>query len=477
MTFADTADVLTDLLSTLSTPGPTASTARIVGRDPLAPSPHRLADTSAAAIAAFGLQVAGWEEDRGGAAQEVVVTAADALDQLRAVSLTTVNGVSPHALTDDPTLLGLNDFYPARDGWVFLLSTYPHLRAAVCRVLDCPPDGDAIAARTRHWSALELEEAVVAAGGVAAATRTPAEWSQHPVGSYLATRPVVEIEQIGEATPTRTPQPGRSAGEEAWVPLRGVRVIDNTHVIAGPVATQLLATFGASVLHTSRPDRPDPIGMLALTGGGKHNAYADLRDASTRSALDTVTADAHVFVNSYRNLDKWGFGAADLAARHPGIVVVQVHCWGPQGPWSSRGGFDQLACAATGFALEEGALQGLADGRPALPPTYLLNDYLAAYLSAAGTVAALRRQAVDGGSWRVTVNLARVCTWVREAGLYPASSVADLAMPSPSIGRYVASGPFGQLDQPRSPLSFSGHATPDPGVPTALGTAALQFWS
>ncbi|MDT8913656.1 CoA transferase [Amycolatopsis sp. PS_44_ISF1] len=452
------------------------STIAIVGADPVSPSPHRIAEASAAVIAAFGREVAAADEDRGAPAQRITVTVPDALDQLRAPFLAEVNGVGPEVLSDDPGLLGLNAFYPARDGWVFLVSTYPHLRAAVCDVLGCPPTAEAITDATRMWSAVELEEAVVAAGGVAAAARTGGDWAGHPVGRYLAARPVVEIDRIGDAPACPWPPAGPGHPDEGrWAPLAGIRVLDNTHVIAGPLAARLAGAFGAEVVHTSRPDRPDPIGMLAITGGGKRNAYADLRTPAGCRGFDALAAAADVMLCSYRNLARYGFGPRDLAARHPGIVVAELHCWGPDGPWGARGGFDQLASAATGFALDEGAARGLEPGRPALPPTHLLNDYLAAYLAGAGLVAALRRRAVEGGSWRVRVNLARVCMWVRSHDLFPPGGVAGIALPEPTIARYTVTGPLGTLTEPVIPITFSGHPTPTPGVPTLLGTAPLTF--
>ncbi|MFJ3957593.1 CoA transferase [Arthrobacter sp. NPDC090010] len=471
--FPTTRQMIDELLSTLYGGHPVGdSGVTIVGGDPVSPSPHRLADTSAAAIAAFGHQIAGLDGDRGAAIDHVTVDASEALDQLRAPFLATINQVLPHILTDDQSLLGLNDFYQTSDGWVFLLSTYPHLRRAVCEVLGCPPSADAISASARGWTAIALEEAVVAAGGVAVAARTSEEWAGHPVGRYLAPRPVIELERIGDG-PVR-PLPAMVHTDELtdrWAPLSGIRVVDNTHVIAGPVAARLLAAFGSEVIHTSRPDSPDPIGMLAVTGGGKRNAYADLRTEEGRASFERLSASADVVVNSYRNLTQYGFDPMQLAERHPGIIAAELHCWGPDGPWAQRGGFDQLACAATGFSFDEGLARGDEAGRPALPPTHLLNDYLAAYLVGTGVVAALRRRAREGGSWRVRVNLARVCMWVRAQGTYPVGHVSQIPMPPPTISSYTVTGPLGTMTEPVIPLTFSGHRTPTPGAPTLLGTA------
>lgn len=436
---------------------PVRSTLRVTGADPLVPSVHRLADAMSAAVGAFGLQVAGLAEDSGGAPREITVRAADTIDTLRAPFLTTLGGVDVQTVAEDPTALANNGFRRTADGWVFLITTYPHQRDAVCRVLDCPPLRDRIAEEAARWRSVELEDAVCAAGGVAAAVRTGEQWAAHPAGRHLAGRPVVEVERIGDAPPE--PVPDR------------LRVLDDTHVIAGPVAAKLLGTFGADVLHVSRPDLPDPLAMVALTGGGKRNAWLDLRDPVQAATLRDLVGGADVFVNAYRGTGARGFGPEDLAERRPGIVALDLHCWGADGPWATRGGFDQLACSATGFALEEGA-----GGPPSLPPTHLLNDYLAAWLGAAGVLAALRRRAVEGGSWRVRVTLAGVCTWVRELGMFTAAQVADLPRPgAPTIGMHVVDGPMGRLVEPVLPLEFDGRPAPLPGPPQLLGTAAATW--
>ncbi|MBU3060284.1 CoA transferase [Nocardia sp. NEAU-G5] len=434
---------------------------RIVGADPLTPSVHRLGDASAAAIAAFGQQIAALAGKT-----PVTVHTDAAIDQLRAAFLTTLNGQGAHGLAEDPAALGNNNFYAARDNrWIFLITTFPHQRDAVCRVLNTPPFADRIAEATAHWDAFALEDAVCAAGGVAAVVRSADEWRSLPVGRDSMAHPVVRIDRIGEAEPRPLP------GALRWPPLQGLRMVDLTHVIAGPVATKLLATFGADVLHVSRPDLPDPVAMIALTGGGKRNAYCDVRDPNQAARLREIAGAADVFVDSYRGMAARGFAAHDLAAANPGIVTLEYHCWGADGPWAARGGFDQLACSATGFALEEAV-----DGRPSLPPTYLLNDYLAAYLGAAGTVAALRRRAVEGGSWRVRVDLARVCTWVQDLGSFAPERIRSLPRPgAASVPVHTVRGPLGTLVEPEIPIEFSGLPTPTPGAPALLGTSPLRW--
>jgi crotonobetainyl-CoA:carnitine CoA-transferase CaiB-like acyl-CoA transferase len=458
----DIAEALTERLNDGVT---TRSSVTIVGRDPVTPSMHRVGDASAAAIAAFGQQVAGVLEDAGGAPQHVTVDVLHAIDQLRAPFLARINGVPAAQVVDDPAAITNSDFYLARDGrWIFVVTTYPHQHAAVCLVLNCPPIKERIAEAARHWDAFALEDAICAAGGACAVVRSAEEWSASAPGRHIAGRPVVRIERCGDAPARRMP-PADQRG-----PLTGLRVLDNTHVFAGPVAARLLATFGAEALHTSRPDRPDMNAMIVLTGGGKRNAFCDIRDPRQADALRAVLAGADIFVNSYRGMSEKGFGIEDLVAARPGIVNLDYHCWGSDGPWGSRGGFDQLACSATGFAQVEGV------DRPALPPTYLLNDYLAAYLGAAGALAARRRQATEGGSWRVSVDLARVCTWVQELGCFDRAAIEGIPPPgAPSIPMVTVRGPFGRVSEPALPMTFSTIKIPQIGAATPLGSSELEW--
>ncbi|MEU5049097.1 CoA transferase [Streptomyces sp. NPDC021096] len=462
-------EMLSRLLHTLGDPDPArgAEDITVVGADPLVPSVHRLADAMSAAIGVFGRQTAAVGEQRGHPHQKVEVQAGAAIDQLMATYHTTLSGRPIGALLDDPTLLGNNDFYRARDGrWIFIITTYPHLRDAVCSVLRCGLDKVGIAQATAEWDAFTLEEAICARGGAACVVRTRDEWLAHPAGRYVAQRPVVEIERVGDG-PVRPLEPIGESDEA----LAGVRVLDLTHVIAGPVAARLLAQFGADVLHLSRPDRPDPIPMIAMTGGSKRNAYCDLRDDHDRAAFHDALEEADVFVHAYRGLARHGASTEELVRRRPGLITLEYHAWGAEGPWGERGGFDQLACSAAGFAIEEWT------DRPSLPPTYLLNDYLAAYLGAAAVATVLRRRATEGGSWRIRVTLAGVCHWVQELGLLAREDVLDLPRPgrTPFAALSTTETDFGPLTEPATPFAYSGRTVPQAGRRSPLGSAALQW--
>ncbi|MFD7015811.1 CoA transferase [Streptomyces sp. NPDC059928] len=418
-------------------------TMRIEGADPATPSVHRIGDAAAAALAALGTEAAALHRERGGAAQDVSVSVTAAVRQLMAVFYTRMRGVPVERLQEDPNLLGNSDFYRAADGrFVYVLLSYPHLRDIACEVLDCPPDRERIAASVARWDALELEEAVCARGGTAIAVRTREEWQRHPQGRLLQDGPLIRVEKVGESTPEPFPA-GLSATADGDLPLAGLRVLDNSHVIAGPIAARITAELGADVLHMSTPDHPDPVAMVVETGIGKRAAFCDLLDPAQAAAFRSVLAGTDLYVCNYLGLDAKGFGPAALTEQRPGLVVLDFLGWGTEGPWAARGGFDQLASAATGFAAAEGSFDA-----PRLPPTYLLNDYLAAVLGAAGALEALRRRAREGGSYRVHIDLAKVCMWVQDLGLLQRADVVELPAPDPAHDKaelVTVQGPFGEV--------------------------------
>ncbi|MGW2964433.1 CoA transferase [Streptomyces sp. NPDC001220] len=424
----------------------------VQGADPVAPSVHRIGDAAAAALAALGTEAAAVWRERGGQGQDVAVSVDSALYQLMAIHLTRVRDVGVFEIWEDPNLYGYSDFYRSGDGrYIHVMMPYPKLRDIVCAVLDCPPDRRRMADAIARWDAFDLEEAICARGGTATAVRTQAEWRSHPQGRQLQDSPLIRIEKIADSAPE--PFPPLDVTRSDALPLSGLRVLDNTHVISGPMATRMTGELGAEVLHMSHPAHADPNCMIVETGIGKRAAFCDLTRSAHAKKFWQVLAGADVYASNYLGLNEKGFGPLALVERRPGLVLLEVHGWGATGPWSHRGGFDQLACAATGFAAEEGSFDG-----PRMPPTRLLNDYIAAILGAAGTLEALRRRAREGGSYRVHVDLARISMWIQDLGLFPRRLVADLPVPDPAAAEaelVTVDGPFGEVTYLPTRITYS----------------------
>ncbi|WP_340381682.1 CoA transferase [Streptomyces sp. SS7] len=291
----------------------------------------------------------------------------------------------------------LSRFWRTADGWVRTHANYPHHRERLLRTLGVPDDPAAVADAMAGRSARDVEDAVYEAGGLAVALRTPEEWAAHPQAAEVAARPLVERGRLDGARARTFPE---LAGAPL-LPAAGLRVLDLTRVLAGPVATRTLALLGADVLRVDPPRLPELPDQHVDTGFGKRSALLDL--VADRRRLEELLADADVVVTGYRPgaLDRFGLSPEALAERRPGLVVAQVSAWGAYGPWRDRRGFDSLVQVATGIAAVEGA-----DGRPGALPAQAL-DHGSGYLLAAGVLRALTEQAYDGGSRLVRVALAR----------------------------------------------------------------------
>ncbi|MGY1724915.1 CoA transferase [Blastococcus sp. SYSU DS0533] len=278
----------------------------------------------------------------------------------------------------------LSRFWRTVDGWIRLHGNYPRHRAAATAVL-----GEDVASAALGWRAEELEAAVVEAGGAAAAVRSAATWSALPQAAAVREQPLVAVARTAE-------HPGRRSG------LRGLRVLDLTRVIAGPVATRALAAHGADVLRIDSPWGPDDPDLLRDTGAGKRHVLLDLADRHDRALVEELVAAADVVVQGYRPgaLDAHGLDPGSLAERHPHLVVARLSAWGTRGPWGNRRGFDSLVQAATGIAAVYG--DGKAPG--ALPVQAL--DHATGHLAATAVLGLLARQRDEGGAWCAELSLA-----------------------------------------------------------------------
>jgi len=289
-----------------------------------------------------------------------------------------------------------------RPAWIRLHTNAPRHRAAALRVLGVEAERDHVAAAVARWSALELEEAVVAEGGCAAMLQTPDEWAAHPQGSAVAKEPLIAIERTDAQDPGGT----KSAwGAVPGRPLAGLRVLDLTRVIAGPVATRLLAGLGADVLRIDSPDWDEP-GVVPDMTIGKRLARLDARDPTDLARLQTLLAGADVVVHGYRSdaLDRLGLPDAVRSQLRPGLVDVSLDAYGHTGPWATRRGFDSLVQMSTGIA-GAGLRAGLADRPTPLPVQGL--DHATGYLMAASVLVGLARRLRDGRGSRARLSLAR----------------------------------------------------------------------
>ncbi|GAA5164482.1 CoA transferase [Amycolatopsis dongchuanensis] len=364
------------------------------GPESVLPGPFRVTEAAARAVAAATVEAAELLQLKGIDPGPVSVDRRHAAAAFRSERYVRLDGEPLPGLWDP-----LTGDYRAADGWVRLHCNYPHHAEAACRALGTKDLAAAVAKR----GAEDVQEAVLAEGGAAAAMRGREEWLAHPQGQVLAESPLVAWDSLGPA-----PVTGLSTSER---PLGGVRVLELTHVIAGPVAGRVLAAHGAEVLHVGAAHLPALPGLWADTGLGKRSAHVDLRTRAGRDTLWRLIGQADVFLQSYRPgaLAGLGFTAERLAEARPGIVVAELNAYGWDGPWAGRRGFDSLVQLASGIAAE-----AAVDGPRPLPAQAL--DHGTGWLTAAAIMTALRRRALEGGSWRVRLSLARTGLWLDSLG-------------------------------------------------------------
>ncbi|WP_431948980.1 CoA transferase [Actinacidiphila sp. bgisy167] len=361
----------------------------------------------------------------------------------------------------------LSGFWRTADGWVRTHANYPHHRARLTAALGIPDGADGgagadpeavsrrLAAELAGRRAAEVEETVYAAGGLAVAVRDPS----------AGTQPLVEIERTDDAAVRTLPPAG--------LPAAGVRVLDLTRVIAGPVATRTLALLGADVLRVDSPRLPEDEWAHADTGFGKRSARLDL-SGPDRTVLQELLASADVVVTGYRPgaLDRYGLAPEALRERRPGLVVAQIRAWERSGPWAERRGFDSLVQARCGIASVEAG----PDGRPGVLPAQAL-DHGTGYLLAAAVLRALTDARRDGGGRLLRLSLTGTASWLLH-GIGPGDPGGEAAPgddDGPARRLAVTDSVYGRLVHARPPLGYRGVPV-DWSSPPGLWGADAAVW-
>jgi hypothetical protein len=426
----------------------------LAGADPVYPSSFAIGAAAQSTIAAAALAACELGHLRGTPRQQVAVDMAHAAAECR--GWFSVDGREPQLWEK------FSGLYRARDGWVRIHANFDHHRDGALRLLGLHAATAERADAERamlSWDALAFEQAAAEAGLVASALRSFAQWDATDQAHAIARQPLMTITRVGDADPL--PLPPLSGSQR---PLEGVKVLELTRILAGPVGGRALAAYGADVMLVNAPHLPN-IEAIADTSRGKRSVLLDLRQADQRARMDALLSEAQVFVQGYRPgaLAGLGYGAEAVAARRPGIVYVSLSAYGTQGPWRDRRGFDSLLQTATGFNLAEAQAAGAPDKPKPLPMQML--DEATGYLIAFGAAAALHRQQREGGSWHVQVSLAQTGLWLRQLGRVEGGFAAKPPPLDPWL-ETTASG-FGELRALRhsAQLSRTPAAWLRPSVP------------
>ncbi|MGV9427934.1 CoA transferase [Streptomyces sp. NPDC003656] len=425
------------------------------GADPLVPGRFRFGSAAAIALAGKGVAASAIWRDRGGEPQDVTIDVRKAFRRFAGFAdlrWELINGRKPSIKWNKRNpFVNLPFFRRTKDGKsVVTLNVYPGLRSKALALLDCPDTTEALDAAIAGWDADELEKAAADAGIVLAKVRSLEEFLTEPqYTDVLADLPLIEIEKIADSAPVPFTNGARQ-------PLDGIRALGMGHVIAGAAIGRDLASFGADVLNIWRPDDVEIEPFYWDTQVGMRSAY--LGDSEPdRERLEQLLADADVFFSNRHPgfLAKQKLTAEDLAAKYPGLIHTEVTLHGPYGPWANRPGFDEIgACVAGIFALE-GTLED-----PRQPPILPIVDNVVGWLGTIGTLAALRRRASEGGSYRVRVSLTKICLWLMSLGVFDrdyvqatVGSTPEHTLVDPDL--FTAKTPLGAYQGMTDQLEFS----------------------
>ncbi|MDK4200331.1 CoA transferase [Pseudomonas sp. HR1] len=295
--------------------------------------------------------------------------------------------------------------YRTRDGWLRLHANAPHHRERALAVLGCANSHDAVAQAMAGGSGEDLETAIVAAGGCAAKLRTQAEWQAHPQGQAVGAEPLIAQEwTVADIASNWRPDPQR--------PLQGIRVLDLTRILAGPIATRLLAGLGAEVLRIDPPDWDEPAQAPEVTLG-KRCARLDLRRPADRQRFEALLTSADILVHGYRAdaLERLGYGVAARRALNPGVIDISLCAYGWSGPWALRRGYDSLVQMSCGIAAAGRDWQG---GEQPVPLPVQALDHATGYLMAAAALRGLALRQRERRAMTARLSLARIAVLLSE---------------------------------------------------------------
>jgi len=419
------------------------------------PSAFYVTDLASVTVAAAGLALHEWIDSHTADGGAVVV-------DRRLASMWFHASIRPQGWMPPAPWDAFAGDYLAHDGWIRLHTNAPMHRAAALRVLGDPLDKQAMALAVSRWSAQELEQAVVDAGGCAAQMRTVAQWNDHPQGRSVNAEPLMHRE--AGTTVERAPPAFNPAR-----PLGGIRVLDLTRVLAGPVATRFLAGWGAEVLRIDPPDWDEPALIPDLTPG-KRCARLDLRTANDRAIFESLLATSDVLVHGYRPgaLDRLGYDTQTRQRLCPGLIDISLSAYGATGPWAGRRGFDSLVQMSAGIAQAGMAWRGA--GQPVPLPVQAL-DHGTGYLMAAAAIRGLVHRRRHGAGSIARLSLARTAKLLSDQGLQqdrPALAEETGLDRAPGV-EATAWGPAQRL---KSPLTIGVQALHFSAPACALGSSA-----
>lgn len=273
------------------------------------------------------------------------------------------------------------------------------------KLMSLPMDKKTTAKAVEKFDALELEELSFEKGACACMLRSREEWEASEVGKAVCDMPLYRSEKVADAS-------RKDFGTDvSRGPLTGVKVLDLTHIIAGPACTRILAEQGADVLLVRRGKlNQQEQAMLELDGwSGKHAIDLDFNVPEQLARAKELVKEADVVVCSYQQgaLDKFGLSGEDIHKLNPNVIYASMVCFSDT-VWRTRPGWAPLAEDITGLSIRNGSRENPVNlnGVPL--------DYIPGFIMAAGVLNALKKVMTEGGSYNVTGSLTRGGYWLHE---------------------------------------------------------------
>lgn len=308
------------------------------------------------------------------------------------------------------------------------------------------------------YDAAELEELAFDCGACASVLRSREEWEQTEVGAAVTAMPLIKLEEF----PGQKPDFGRTTVRG---PLSGIKVLDLTHIIAGPACSRILAEYGADVLLVRRGKFIEQEqAMLELDGwAGKNSVQLDFNDPKQLEKCKQLIAEADVVTYSYQNgcLDKFGLSEADIRAINPNVIYSNLFCFSDT-VWRERPGWAPCAEDITGLSVRNGSLEEPVNlnGVPL--------DYIPGFLLALGTLVAIKKRIETGAASTVTTSLTRGACYLHEAtdlcaadnAEHTSTAVAEDRFVYSRVRTYAHSGALGLIGFP-APATYNTRY-PDP---------------
>jgi crotonobetainyl-CoA:carnitine CoA-transferase CaiB-like acyl-CoA transferase len=432
----------------------------VVGSDPVLPTRFSLGETTADILLSIGVAVNDVWELQTGKRQDLSIRtehAAAALKSYMYLSVKDASANSDFAL--QRSRQAISSPHQTKDGRYFLPHMgLPHLASRILKILDCEYELDSVVQAVSKWDALELENAIAEAAGCGAMVRTEDEWLAHAQGTTLAAKPVIEIIKIADSDPEPLVSGPR--------PLSSTRILDLTRILAGPTCARTLAEHGADVLMVTAEQLPQTQYFVMDTSHGKRTTFLDLNVGSEKETLVKLIKDADVFSQGYRPgaMVRHGLSPEEVALIRPGIIYTSMNCYGFEGPFANRAGWEQLAQTVTGIAAEQGGNQ------PRLLPAAAC-DYTTGYLAAFGTLLAMGMRAREGGSYHVKASLCQSGMFIqRQRRVDYLSEELDIDHQLTDALTLTTQTPYGEMKH-LGPILNMSETTPRWGLPSSpLGT-------